>query len=65
MKVYLLGGIILGEWFFFEPDIKALSFLLLFLVILPPHPVNVHICLTFVEAKFCFQEEHTCFHYSK
>ena len=42
MKVYLLGAIILGEWFFFEPDIKALSFLLLFLVILPPHPVNVH-----------------------
>ena len=42
MKVYLLGAIILGEWFFFEPDIKALSFLLLLLfVILPPHPVNV------------------------
>ena len=42
-KVYLLGAIILGEWFFFEPDIKALSFLLLLLfVILPPHPVNVH-----------------------
>ena len=43
MKVYLLRAIILGEWFFFEPDIKALSFLLLLLLILlPPYPVNVH-----------------------
>ena len=44
MKVYLLRAIILGEWFFFEPDIKALSFLLplLLLILLPPYPVNVH-----------------------
>ena len=42
MKVYLLRAIILGEWFFFEPDIKALSFLLFLLLLFPPYPINVH-----------------------